>query len=81
MLHTKFRGNRPAGSGEETFSLWKFLRIDSVISVNLYQISFLSLVLNIYKKYFIYLKTYINYINIWYKLLLMTFELHNYMNY
>ena len=35
-------------------TLRKLLRIDSVISVNLYQISFLSLVLNIYKKYFIY---------------------------
>ena len=34
--------------------------IDSVISVNLYQISFLKLFMNIYKKFFIYLKTYIN---------------------
>ena len=36
-------------------SLRKLLRIDSVISVNLYEISFLSLGLNIYKKHFIYL--------------------------
>ena len=41
-------------------TLRKFLRIDSVIFVNLYQISFLSLVLNIYKKCLTYLKTYIN---------------------
>ena len=39
-------------------TLRKLLRIDSVIFVNLYERSFLRLFLNIYKKYFIYLKTY-----------------------
>ena len=52
-VHTKIQteiSQKLLCQSESNFiSLRKFLRIDSVISVNLYQISFLSLVLNIYK--------------------------------
>ena len=62
-------------------SLRKLLRDDSVISVKLYSTSFLRFFLIIYKKYFTYFKKYIDSINVWKKIALMTFELHDNMHY